>query len=93
MSNDKITAGLGIIDSNLDEIGAESYDQIDNILQEILAWKRLSLEKRGDVYESVWDMRNAFLEEQHMLDTPIKVIIAVTDRYFKSGLKNNCPLK
>ena len=90
----KPTAGLGITDSDLDEIGAESYEQVDSILQEILAWKWLSLEKRGDVYDSIWDMRNAFLEEQQMLDTPIKVIMAVTDRHFKSEFKRKqLPIK
>ena len=90
----KPTAGLGITDSDLDEIGADSYEQVDSILQEILAWKWLSLEKRGDTYDSIWDMRNAFLEEQQMLDTPIKVIIAVTDRHFKSEFKRKqLPIK
>lgn len=90
----KPTAGLGITDSDLDEIGAESYEQVDGILREILAWKWLSLEKRGDTYESTWDMRNAFLEEQQMLDTPIEVIMAVTDRHFKSEFKRKqLPIK
>ena len=90
----KPTAGLGITDSDLDEIGAESYEQVDSILREILAWKWLSLEKRGDTYNSIWDMRNAFLEEQQMLDTPIEVIIAVTDRHFKSEFKRKkLPIK
>lgn len=90
----KPTAGLGITNNDLEEIGAESYEQVDSILQEILAWKWLSLEKRGDVYDSIWDMRNAFLEEQQMLDTPIKVIIAVTDRHFKSEFKRKqLPIK
>ena len=90
----KPTAGLGITDSDLDEIGAESYEQVDNILQEILAWKWLSLFSRGDRYDSIWDMRNAFLEEQQMLDTPIEVIIAVTDRHFKSEFKREqLPIK
>lgn len=89
----KPTAGLGITDSDLDEIGAESYDQVDSILQEILAWKWLSSE-RGEVYDSIWDMRNAFLEEQQMLDTPIKIIMAVTDRHFKSEFKRKqLPIK
>jgi len=78
----------------LDEIGAESYEQVDSILQEILAWKWLSLFSRGDRYDSIWDMRNAFLEEQQMLDTPIEVIIAVTDRHFKSEFKRKqLPIK
>lgn len=90
----KPTAGLGITDSDLDEIGAESYEQVDSILQEILAWKWLSLFSRGDRYDSIWDMRNAFLEEQQMLDIPIKVIMAVTDRHFKSEFKRKqLPIK
>ena len=90
----KPTAGLGITDSDLDEIGAESYEQVDSILQEILAWKWLSLFSRGDRYDSIWDMRNAFLEEQQMLDIPIEVIIAVTDRHFKSEFKREqLPIK
>lgn len=90
----KPTAGLGITSNDLEELGTESYDQVDGILQEILAWKWLSLEKRGDTYNSIWDMRNAFLEEQQMLDTPIEVIIAVTDRHFKSEFKRKqLPIK
>lgn len=89
----KPTAGLGITNNDLEEIGAESYEQVDSILQEILAWKWLS-SKRGDTYDSIWDMRNAFLEEQQMLDTPIEVIIAVTDRHFKSEFKRKqLPIK
>ena len=89
----KPTAGLGITNNDLEEIGAESYKQVDSILQEILAWKWLS-SKRGDTYDSIWDMRNAFLEEQQMLDTPIEVIIAVTDRHFKSEFKRKqLPIK
>ena len=84
----KPTAGLGITDSDLEEIGAESYEQVDYILQELLAWKWLS-EKRGDKFDTIWAMRDGFLEEQQMLDTPIEVIIAVTDRHFKSEFKRN----
>ena len=89
----KPTAGLGITNNDLEEIGAESYDQVDYILKEILAWKWLSSE-RGETFDSIWDMRHAFLEEQQILDTPIKVIIAVTDRHFKSEFKRNqLPIK
>lgn len=89
----KPTAGLGITNNDLEEIGAESYEQVDTILKEILAWKWLSSE-RGETYDSVWDMRNAFLEEQQMLNIPIKVIMAVTDRHFKSEFKRKqLPIK
>lgn len=92
--NLKPTAGLGITDNDLEELGAESYEQVDYVLQEILAWKWLSLEHRGDKYDSIKEMRNAFLEEQQMLDIPIEVIIAITDRHFKSEFKRKqLPIK
>lgn len=89
----KPTAGLGITDSDLEEIGAESYEQVDYILQEILAWKWLCKE-RCDIFESILEMKNAFLEEQRMLNIPINVIIAVTNRHFRSEFKRNkLPIK
>ena len=89
----KPTTGLGITNNDLEEIGAESYEQVDYILQEILAWKWLS-NKRGDTFGPTWTMKDAFLEEQQMLDIPIEVIIAVTDRHFKSEFKRNkLPIK
>ena len=89
----KPTAGLGITDNDLEEIGAESYKQVDYILQEILAWKWI-FKQRGCVFETINDMKNAFLEEQQMLDIPIEVIIAVADRHFKSEFKRNkLPIK
>ena len=89
----KPTTGLGITNNDLEEIGAESYEQVDYILQEILAWKWLS-NKRGDTFGPTWTMKDAFLEEQQMLDMPIDVIIAITDRHFKSEFKRNkLPIK
>ena len=89
----KPTAGLGITNNDLEEIGAESYEQVDYILQEILAWKWLS-KQRGDTFGPTWTMRDAFLEEQQMLDMPIDVIIAIADRHFKSEFKRNkLPIK
>ena len=83
----KPTAGLGITDNDLEEIGAESYKQVDGILQEILAWKWLS-KKRGDFPEGdLKEQREMFLDEQQMLDTPIEVILNVVDRHFKSEFK------
>ena len=89
----KPTAGLGITNNDLEELGAESYEQVDYILQELLAWKWLS-EKRGDTFGPTWTMRDAFLEEQQMLNMPIDVIIAIADRHFKSEFKRNkLPIK
>ena len=83
----KPTAGLGITNNDLEELGAESYEQVDGILQEILAWKWLS-KKRGDFPEGdLKAQREQFLDEQQMLDTPIDVILNVVDRHFKSEFK------
>ena len=82
----KPTAGLGITDSDLDEIGAESYDQVDYILQEILAWKKFKLSK--GFYAFSHEMTCAdFLEDQQMLDTPYPIIEAVAKRHFASEFK------
>ena len=84
--NLKPTAGLGITDSDLDEIGAESYEQVDSILQEILAWKKLVAE-RGDEFQDTEDIKNSFLEEQQMFNIPIKVIMNVANKHFASEFK------
>lgn len=92
----KPTAGLGITNNDLEEIGAESYEQVDSILQEILAWKHMTLciDEVPIDQTTPWEQRNAFLEEQQMLDTPIEVIMAVTDRHFKSEFKRKqLPIK
>lgn len=81
------TDGLGISNSDLEQIGAESYEQVDYVIQEILAWKWLSLEHRCDKYDSIKEMKDAFLEEQQMLNIPVDVIVAVTDRHFNSEFK------
>jgi len=90
----KPTAGLGITNNDLEELGAESYEQVDYILQEILAWKRVSLEYRKDKYNSIAEMQEAFLEEQAMLNMPIEVIINITKRHFSSEFKRKqLPIK
>lgn len=62
-------------------------------LQEILAWKWI-FKQRGCVFKTINDMKNAFLEEQQMLNIPINVIIAVTDRHFNSEFKRKqLPIK
>ena len=90
----KPTAGLGITNNDLEELGADSYEQVDYILQEIVAWKWVSLEYRKDKYDSIEDMQEAFLEEQAMYDTPIKVIVNITKRHFSSEFKRKqLPIK
>lgn len=82
----KPTAGLGITSNDLEEIGAESYEQVDSILREIIAWKHLAI-KRGDLPEDLNEQREMFLDEQQMLNIPIEIIIKVVDRHFASEFK------
>ena len=89
----KPTAGLGITDSDLDEIGADSYEQVDYILQEILAWKKFKL-KQGFYAFSHEMTCDDFLEDQQMLDTPYQIIEAVAKRHFASEFKRKqLPIK
>lgn len=89
----KPTAGLGITDSDLDEIGADSYEQVDYILQEILAWKRFKVNQ--GFYAFSHEMTcDDFLEDQQMLDTPYPIIEAVAKRHFASEFKRKqLPIK
>lgn len=82
----KPTAGLGITNNDLEEIGAESYEQVDAILQEILAWKTFNRDN-SIIYANKKDEKEAFLNEQQMLTYPIKVITSVADRHFSSEFK------
>ena len=82
----KPTAGLGITNSDLEELEAESYDQVDAILQEILAWKSMTK-------ESSWNLKN-FLDDQQFLNIPYKVVEAVAKRHFASEFKRKqLPIK
>lgn len=89
----KPTAGLGITDSDLDEIGADSYEQVDYILQEILAWKKFKLSQ--GFYAFSHEMTcDDFLEDQQMLDIPYPIIEAVAKRHFASEFKRKqLPIK
>ena len=82
----KPTAGLGITNNDLEEIGAESYDQVDAILQEILAWKTFNRDN-NIIYANKKDEKEAFLNEQQMLTCPIEIISAVASRHFSSEFK------
>lgn len=91
--NLKPTAGLGITDSDLEEIGAESYEQVDTILKEILAWKRLKLHKGFETFDKEVNCET-FLDEQQILDIPYPIIEAVAIRHFRSEFKRKqLPIK
>ena len=88
----KPTAGLGITNDDLEELGAESYEQVDAILQEILACK--SFNDPDIAFKSLEEEKLAFLDEQQMLCYPIEVITAIAERHFKSEFKRKkSPIK
>ena len=85
----KPTAGLGITDNDLEEIGAESYDQVDNVLKVILAWKMITVPQK---YNS-----NNFIESDFMSELthiPEEIIKNVAKRHFASEFKRKqLPIK
>lgn len=86
----KPTAGLGITNNDLEELGAESYEQVDAILQEILAWKQIEDQNPSNSEERY----KRFMEDQQMLNIPIKVIQNVAKRHFYSAFKRKrLPIK
>lgn len=85
------TAGLGITNNDLEELGAESYEQVDSILQEILAWKEV-----GQLLPEDSPEKNIkeFLNNQAMYDKPFNVIKNITERHFRSEFKRKqLPIK
>lgn len=86
------TAGLGITNSDLEEIGAESYEQVDYILQEILAWRKFKLNQGFESFEEI-NLDN-FLAEQQILDIPANIVVEVSKRHFASEFKRKqLPIK
>ena len=86
----KPTAGLGITNDDLEELGAESYEQVDTILQEILCWKWIEDQNPSNPKERY----QKFMEDQQMLNIPIEVIQNVAKRHFYSAFKRKrLPIK
>lgn len=85
----KPTAGLGITDSDLDEIGAESYDQVDDVLKVILAWKMITVPKK---YSSDNFIISDFMSE--LTHIPEEIIKNIAKRHFASEFKRKqLPIK
>ena len=87
------TDGLGISESDLEQIGGKSYEEVDEILQEILAWKYLMNSKEELFGKTPKEQRDMFLDYQQMINTDIDTIVKVTDRHFASEFKrDNLPI-
>jgi NH3-dependent NAD+ synthetase len=85
----KPTAGLGITNNDLEEIGAESYDQVDDVLKVILAWKMITVPQK---YSSNNFIMSDFMSE--LTHIPEEIIKNVTKRHFSSEFKRKqLPIK
>lgn len=87
--NLKPTAGLGITSTDLEELGAESYDQVDDVLNVILAWKMITVPIK---YSLDNFMESDFISE--LTHIPEEIIKNVAKRHFASEFKRNkLPIK
>ena len=85
----KPTAGLGITNNDLEELGAESYDQVDDVLNVILAWKMITVPIK---YSLDNFMESDFISE--LTHIPEEIIKNVAKRHFASEFKRNkLPIK
>ena len=85
----KPTAGLGITNNDLEEIGAESYDQVDDVLKVILAWKMITAPSK---YSFDNFIESDFISELTYI--PEEIIKNVAIRHFRSEFKRKqLPIK
>ena len=85
----KPTAGLGITNNDLEEIGAESYNQVDDILKVILAWKMITVPSK---YSFDNFIESDFISE--LTHIPEEIIKNVATRHFRSEFKRkHLPIK
>ena len=87
----KPTAGLGITNNDLEELGADSYEQVDTILKDILRWKfwneTCSWKDREHPLED-------YLKEHKLNNISYEIIERVATRHFKSEFKRKqLPIK
>lgn len=89
------TDGLGISNSDLEQIGASSYNEVDPILKEFKAWKFIHKCLPEISNLPLRDKANMFLEDasEYMLDIDVRVIKDVIDRHVNSEFKRkNLPI-
>lgn len=85
------TDGLGISNSDLEQIGAKSYSEVDDILQEFEAFQYLYPKRLAGM--TLKEKAKEFLDNQEMLYIEPEVIIKVIDRHVKSEFKRkNLPI-
>lgn len=88
------TDGLGISNSDLEQIGANTYDEVDLVLNKLLAWKKSISENLLD--KSPSDLVNDFLSSHEIISNigvNIDIVRKVVERHFFSSFKRkNLPI-
>lgn len=85
------TDGLGISNSDLEQIGAKSYSEVDDILQEFEAFQYLYSKQFAGM--TLGEKAKEFLDNQEMFYIEPEVIFKVIDRHVKSEFKRkNLPI-
>jgi NH3-dependent NAD+ synthetase len=74
----------------LEEIGAESYDQVDTILQRLISWRS----RERDMFQTIPEQYECFLKEHKIQGISDEIIEAVAKRHFASEFKRKqLPIK
>lgn len=85
------TDGLGISNSDLEQIGAKYYSEVDDILQEFEAFQYLYPKQLAGM--TLKEKAKEFLDNQEMLYIEPEVIVKVIDRHVRSEFKRkNLPI-
>lgn len=88
----KPTAGLGITNSDLEEIGAESYDQVDQVLKDIIYWKKIKFLEGYKSYKTI--SYKTYMESTTIDNIPLEIVDNIAKRHFNSEFKRkHLPIK
>ena len=88
------TAGLGITSSDLEELEAGSYEQVDAILKNLVEWRKLYDTYFIEKEESLRTWISVTKNIPELKDIPEETIEAVSKRHFTSDFKRkHLPIK
>lgn len=88
------TAGLGITNSDLEELEADSYEQVDAILKNLVKWRKLYDTFLKEKEESLRTWMSVTKNIPELKDIPEEIIKAVSKRHFTSDFKRkHLPIK
>lgn len=88
------TAGLGITSSDLEELEADSYEQVDTVLKNLVEWRKLYDTYFIEKEESLRTWMSVTKNIPELKDIPEETVGAVSKRHFASDFKRkHLPIK